>query len=67
MRPINKGDLLIKYEDYRYYKSHLIDAIGPYCSYCEMNIQNQPDIEHILPKSKYPEKENDWDNLLLAC
>ncbi|MGI4744244.1 MAG: HNH endonuclease [Janthinobacterium lividum] len=35
------------------------------CNYCENN--EATDIEHIYPKSSFPEKAFDWDNYLLAC
>lgn len=35
------------------------------CNYCEQNEAN--DIEHIAPKSFFPERTFVWDNYLLAC
>lgn len=35
------------------------------CNYCEGNVAN--DIEHIYPKSFFPEKAFEWQNYLLAC
>ena len=35
------------------------------CNYCEQNEAN--DIEHIAPKSFFPERAFVWDNYLLAC
>lgn len=35
------------------------------CNYCEQN--EATDIEHIEPKSFFPEKTFDWQNYLLAC
>lgn len=35
------------------------------CNYCEQN--EASDIEHIYPKSFFPEKTFDWENYLLAC
>jgi len=35
------------------------------CNYCEQNEAN--DIEHIAPKSFFPESAFVWDNYLLAC
>ncbi|MEX2411699.1 MAG: HNH endonuclease [Candidatus Paceibacterota bacterium] len=39
------------------------------CMYCESNISHisYPNVEHIKPKSKYPDVTYDWDNLGLAC
>ena len=67
MRPINKGVTPKIYTDYRQAKDELIKRLGHYCSYCEMNISNQADIEHVVPKSKIPELEFEWDNFLLGC
>lgn len=35
------------------------------CNYCEQSEAN--DIEHIYPKSFYPEKTFEWENYILAC
>jgi len=35
------------------------------CNYCEHN--EASDIEHIYPKSFFPEKTFDWENYLLVC
>lgn len=67
MRPVVKGIAPKTYTSYSQAKDDLRNAIGSYCSYCEMNISNQPDIEHVVPKSKAPVLENDWNNFLLAC
>lgn len=39
------------------------------CMYCESKISHvsYPNVEHIAPKSKYPEKIFEWENLGLAC
>jgi len=74
MRPVNKGTVPIDennnekvYTAYRQAKDDLISRLDSFCSYCEMNIENQPDIEHVCPKSKNPTLETDWNNFLLAC
>lgn len=67
MRPVNKGRKPRDYNEYKYAKEDLIERLGHYCSYCEMNIQNQADVEHVSPKSKKPELELIWDNFLLGC
>ena len=38
---------------------------GSICAYCEQN--EEGDIEHIYPKSFYPEQAFVWENYLLAC
>ncbi len=67
MRPINKGEPPRSYTEYKYAKIDLKKRIGSICSYCEMYIGNQPDIEHVIPKSKDESKELEWDNFLIAC
>jgi len=67
MRPIDKGTTLNTYAKYSEAKDDLRDTLGSYCSYCEMNISNGMDIEHISPNSKNETLINDWDNLLVAC
>lgn len=39
------------------------------CAYCESKILHvhHAEIEHIKPKSKFPEKCFDWENLTVAC
>ena len=39
------------------------------CMYCESKISHTyyGDVEHIKPKSKYPELEFDWDNVGFVC
>jgi uncharacterized protein (TIGR02646 family) len=74
MRAVEKG-LIPKDEDgtdkiytkYGQAKDDLRDRLSSFCSYCEMNIDNQPDIEHVSPKSKNSDLETSWDNFLLAC
>lgn len=67
MRPVNKGDSPRVYKDYKDAKWDLIEKLGEYCSYCEMNISNQADVEHVVPKSKDGDLELDWGNFLLGC
>lgn len=68
MRPIEKGvspyGSISKYQDA---KGYLVQRIGDYCSYCEMQLDSSLAVEHIQPKSLHPEKECEWENLLLAC
>jgi len=74
MRPINRGKIPLDKKDtskvfrhYRHAKDDLIERLGSFCSYCEMNIENQADVEHVSPKSKNPTLEKRWNNLLLGC
>ena len=80
MRPVNRGacptdgdgnDIL--YPDYAKARGELITRMGQYCSYCEMKLDTDLAVEHILPK-KPPghavdivERVRDWNNFLLAC
>lgn len=66
MRAVDKGDAPNVYNQYREARNDLTDAIGWYCSYCEMGVQNMIEVEHIVPQ------ENggaplDWSNFLLSC
>lgn len=50
-------------------KAALVSETKEKCAYCEARFLavSFGDIEHILPKSKFPELVVDWDNLTLAC
>lgn len=51
-------------------KEHiLIGEQNMYCPYCERVIDDIDDshIEHIMPKDLYPNKFQDYDNLLVSC
>lgn len=67
MRPINKVHKGKIYNPYTTAKRDLFKAIGPYCSYCERNIELGGAVEHVQPKSKEKGKECCWDNFLLSC
>ena len=74
MRAVNRGEIPLDkkgnpkiYTHYRQAKDDLIDRLGSSCSYCEMNVANQVDIEHIIPKSKNPKLEKTWSNFILSC
>lgn len=74
MRPVVRGDVPIDgngdpvtYADYKDARDELIDRMGDYCSYCEVALHSQIDVEHVLPKSLNPAHELNWNNFLLAC
>lgn len=74
MRPVNRGSIPKNedgtdkvYTSYGQAKDDLRERLSSFCSYCEMNIDNQPDIEHVSPKSKNPNLLNEWSNFLLGC
>ena len=53
--------------EYSQSRGDLIDRIGEYCSFCEMHLDASLAVEHIQPKSLYPNLALEWDNFLLAC
>lgn len=57
--------------DYKDWRADLIDRIGNYCSYCNMVLNDSPQVEHVTPKNPQPGQPAgsllDWDNMLLAC
>ena len=68
MRPVDKGEKpYSSIKNYEEARPYLKDRLGEMCSYCEMNLDTGLAVEHIQPKSRYPKKECNWDNLLLAC
>lgn len=74
MRPVERGPcpkdetggkrVFPEYADAR---SHLINRMGDYCSFCEMQLSASQAVEHIQHKNGNPELEREWDNFLLAC
>lgn len=81
MRPVLKPSPTNYHTDeYDIMRAHLLQRIGPYCSYCEAPISNDSAVEHKIPKEignklKGRAKSgwdslgftNKWRNLLLAC
>ncbi len=76
MRPVNKGvaeddqGVAFAFAEYAEAYPYLRDRLGLYCSYCELPIRNNPEIEHKIPKNNKtgdPSLECCWGNLLLAC
>lgn len=73
MRPINKGSIPlfngnpIYVTNYRNWRRHLIDRIGFYCSFCNMRLNDSPQVEHVIAQDIDPTKALEWDNMLLAC
>jgi hypothetical protein len=51
MRCVDKGVNLTPYAKYRDAMPYLVERIGAFCSYCEMEISNEPDVEHVRPKT----------------
>ena len=53
--------------DYKDWRMDLIDRIGNYCSYCDMLLNDSPQVEHVSPKAPNPGLLLVWNNMLLAC
>ena len=73
MRPVERGDWPLDeqgqrkvYSPYRDARDDLIARLGDYCSFCGLSINN-PDVEHMTPKSLQPTLKEHWHNFLLAC
>jgi hypothetical protein len=73
MRPINRGatpqvnGIAKTVADYKDWRQDLIDRIGNFCSYCNMVLNDSPQVEHVSAKSTNPAMLTTWDNMLLAC
>lgn len=50
-------------------KQVLLDETNSKCCYCESKILHidYGDVEHLLPKSAFPEKFVEWENLSISC
>lgn len=67
MRPIAKSDSPYKsISEYSKALPYLRKDLGEYCSYCELKLDNAPEVEHVFSKSEGGSKTK-WENLLLAC
>lgn len=55
--------------NYRTLKLELWEKFNHQCAYCGTRLYEplMADVEHFLPKSKYPDFQEDTDNLLIAC
>jgi len=77
MRPLDRGDTPLSgnidktVADYKDWRKSLIDTIGNYCSYCNMILNDSPQVEHVTPKNPQPGQPKGellaWNNMLLAC
>src|SRR5690606_24842339 len=73
MRPVTKGGIPQingtdkTVSDYKDWRQDLIDRIGNFCSYCNMVLNDSPQVEHVAPKSTNPALALVWSNMLLAC
>jgi HNH endonuclease len=74
MWPVQRGDIPIDNKtglskvvnDYKLWRSDLIERIGDYCSYCNIPLSHARQVEHVVAKSTGGAL-TDWNNLLLAC
>lgn len=66
MRPVNKGTNATVFTQWHQARDPLVLAIGAYCSYCEMAVNQMIEIEHIVPRH-HGGAELAWENFLLAC
>lgn len=72
MRPLKRNDNSNPYSDYKKYGNDLLSNFSPssdycYCAYCEVRLNDEWDVEHILPIKQYPHLKTEWQNLLLSC
>lgn len=73
MRPVDKGqqptdnDGEVEFSEYQEARPYLIERTGEFCSYCEMHLDADLAVEHVLPKSEHEDLRLEWENLLLAC
>lgn len=73
LKAMADGDKPTKTQKSRYNHPQIKSAIrsetSDKCAYCESKVTHVSpgDIEHIIPKSKDPNKFFDWPNLTLAC
>lgn len=77
MRPVNRGltpqingvDKTVT--DYKDWRQDLLDTIGNYCCYCNMVLNDSPQVEHVTPKNPQPGQTAgallSWGNMLLGC
>lgn len=74
MRPVNRGSIPTnrqsqpkQYTEYGNARRDLIERLGEYCSYCEMELDSSLAVEHVQPKEHHSQLEREWTNFLLAC
>ena len=67
MRPVERGTAPREYAEYGDAIGDLENRLGRYCSYCERGLPIGLAVEHMAPRSLYPDREVDWNNFLLGC
>ena len=66
MRPIDRGNSTQVYLSHGDARHDLAGVLGYYCSYCEMNVWNMIEVEHIIPVNQGGNSLS-WNNFLLSC
>ncbi len=77
MRPITKpacptvGVVPKNVTDFHYWKADLETAIGMFCTYCGMRLNNSPQVEHVVPQNPMVGNPTGnplaWDNVVFSC
>lgn len=67
MRPVERGPAPRVFTQYKQAAKPLKATLGNYCSYCERYLPTSLAVEHVQPKSSFPELEREWSNFLLGC
>ena len=72
MRPVERGPRPLDEEGapkgfhpYQKAKADLLTRLGEYCNYCERT--GDLHVEHVVPRNRRPDLEEDWGNFLLGC
>lgn len=72
MRPVERGPRPLDEEGapkgfhpYQKAKADLLTRLGGYCNYCERT--GDLHVEHVIPRNRRPDLEEDWRNFLLGC
>lgn len=72
-RPKDADNNDIEFKEYPQARAELIERLGEFCSYCEMQLDASLAVEHVQPKQPPGATAVDqaralnWDNFLLAC
>ena len=66
MRPVDKGTSPREYTDYGRARHDLAEKIGYYCSYCEMQVYNCIEVDHVFSINQGGAPLQ-WSNFLLSC
>ncbi len=74
MRPVDRGSIPLddsgqpkEFSKYKYARQDLVNRIGDYCSYCEVQLSASLAVEHVKPKKHHPDLELQWSSFLFAC